>query len=77
MNQLIKILRDSKQLEESDVVLTEAVVKSLAAGLFAAQATGLIRLPAGDLTMGEIESKLDTTAATFVQKLIESKPPKD
>ena len=74
MTQFEQVLKDSGQLEESDVVVAAAVVKSLAMGLFAAQCAGLIKFPAGDFTIGELESSVDMVAAAFMQKLIESKP---
>lgn len=74
MTQLADVLAQAKDMEESDKVMAAAVVKSLAMGLFAMQVSGLIKFPAGDLMIGEIESKVDMVAAAFMQKLIESKP---
>lgn len=74
MTQLADVLAQAKDMEESDKVMAAAVVKSLAMGLFAMQVSGLIKFPAGDLMIGEIESKVDMVAAAFMQRLIESKP---
>lgn len=74
MTQTEKAMRDSNEFKDMDVVMAVAVVKSLAMSLFAAQVSGLIKFPAGDLMIGEIESKIDLVAATFIQRLIESKP---
>lgn len=75
MMQLEQALTNAgKQLSDDDKLMAAAVVKSLAVSLFAAQVSGLIKFPAGDLTIGEIESKLDLVAGSFVQKLVESKP---
>ena len=74
MTQTEKAMRDSNEFKDMDVVMAAAVVKSLAMSLFAAQVSGLIKFPAGDLMIGEIESKIDLVAAAFIQRLIESKP---
>lgn len=74
MTQLADVLAQARDMEESDKVMAAAVVKSLAMGLFAMQVSGLIKFPAGDLMIGELESKVDMVAAAFMQKLIESKP---
>lgn len=80
MSQILDVLAKAGKdgaLEESDKKMIEPVVKSLAVALFAAQSCGMIRFPAEsgiDLTIGEIESKLDLIGAAFLQKLIESKP---
>lgn len=76
MTQLNEVFAaDTKhQVSPEDQVMAEAVIRSLAVGLFTAQVTGLIRFPDGDLTIGEIGGRLDACAAAFMQKLIESKP---
>lgn len=76
MSQVTKVLAENPghEIDEKDQVMIGAVIRSLSVGLFHMQMTGMIRFPAGDLTMGEIESGLDGAAAAFVQKLIESKP---
>lgn len=74
MSQLSEVLAAANDMEESDKQMAAAVVKSLAMGLFAMQVSGLIKFPAGDLMIGEIESKVDIVASAFMQKLIESKP---
>ena len=74
MTQLAQVLAAANNMEESDKQVAAAVVKSLAMGLFAMQVSGLVKFPAGDLMIGELESKVDMVAAAFMQKLIESKP---
>lgn len=75
MTQLQAALENAgKEISADDKFMAAAVVKSLAVSLFAAQVSGLVKFPAGDLTIGEIESKLDLVAGSFVQKLVESKP---
>lgn len=74
MTQLAQVLAAANDMEESDKQVAAAIVKSLAMGLFAMQVSGLVKFPAGDLMIGEIESKVDMVAAAFMQKLIESKP---
>lgn len=76
MSQLNEVfaLNPGHGVEPQDQVMAEAVIRSMAVALFTAQVTGLIRFPAGDLTIGEIEGRLDACAAAFTQKLIESKP---
>lgn len=74
MTQLAQVLAAASDMEESDKQVAAAIVKSLAMGLFAMQVSGLIKFPAGDLMIGEIESKVDMVAAAFMQRLIESKP---
>lgn len=74
MTQLAQVLAAANDMEESDKQVAAAIVKSLAMGLFAMQVSGLIKFPAGDLMIGEIESKVDMVAAAFMQRLIESKP---
>lgn len=61
-----------------DLPKVEAVIRSMATGLFAAQTVGLVRFPArADLTIGEIESKLrfviDVTCAKFLETADEFK----
>lgn len=75
MTQLNHVLKNSGEtIEPKNQAMIEAGIKSLAVGLFAAQASGMIRFPNGDMTIGEIETGLDLVAAAFMQKLIESKP---
>ena len=74
MTQLAQVLAAANNMEESDKQVAAAVVKSLAMGLFAMQVSGLVKFPAGDLMIGELESKVDMVAAAFMQKLTESKP---
>lgn len=74
MTQFEQVLKESGAMENDDMVVAAAIVKSLAMGLFAMQVSGLIKFPAGDLMIGELESKVDMVAAAFMQKLIESKP---
>ena len=57
MTQLEQVLAENPghQIDEQDAAMTVALIRSLAVGLFHMQMTGMIRFPAGDMTMGEIE----------------------
>lgn len=80
MSQILDVLAKAGKdgaLEESDKKMIEPAIKSLAVALFAAQSCGKIRFQTKygiDLTIGEIESRLDLIGAAFLQKLFESKP---
>ena len=68
IEKLLELTGDKDAVEAVD-----AVVSSIATGLFAAQTIGLVGFPAGTLTIGEIESKLRFVVEATAQKLIEKR----
>lgn len=77
MSHTLKVLDEAGpdgSLPAGDREMIMPVINSLAVALFSLQTHGMIRFPVGLLTMGEIAEGLDFTAASFIQKLIESKP---
>ncbi len=62
-----------KDLGEREAVMVEAGLNALGMALFAAQANGLIRFPAGNLTVGEITDKAKVAVEAGFMKFMESK----
>lgn len=71
MMQTANAMNRTDAFSEQDKVVAQAAISAVAVGLFAAQAQGLIKFPAGPFTIGEIESSLDTVVGATIEKFVE------
>lgn len=60
-------------MDELEIEMARKTMSAAAVALFAAQANGLLKFPAGPLTIGEIETKIGLVFDAFMAKAEEIK----